>query len=460
MAEKKTESKEVAPAQPTAATQFERDLQEQRPKFLAALPDTIDIEKFERVIVTAINNNPELWTKADRRSLYNSCVQAATDGLLPDGREGALVIFNTKVDGKYVALVQWMPMIYGLRKRMRNSGEVNNSVAHVVYGNDRFKFFLGDDERIEHEPALQDRGELVGSYAIIKLKNGEVIHEYMSRQEIDEIRAASKAPNSPAWKNWYGEMARKSVLRRAAKAAPMESEDVHFLIRSEDYGAEPPTVEGSAEPIPDRPERGQIEDQREETEGEGADDDVPAYEFIDRFGEVRSTLHTEREYLEDLLVEMQDCKVPAAVLTVWDHNEDAVMSAGEALDEQQTAEWLDPVYDAYNAAREAADAPADDAAPDDQNGGDDDEAASESEEATDLTTFHIAVPLDDSEKPKWMVWYNEVVKAVQAAEKPASVDNIFEANKLHFEDMQKAERVNHRRLMSVLERRRKKLEAG
>uniref|UniRef100_UPI00195373C4 recombinase RecT n=1 Tax=Klebsiella aerogenes TaxID=548 RepID=UPI00195373C4 len=46
-------------------------------------------------------------------------------GLLPDGREGAIVEFSGKA--------QWMPMIGGLRKKVRNSGEIATWEAHVVY---------------------------------------------------------------------------------------------------------------------------------------------------------------------------------------------------------------------------------------------------------------------------------------------------------------------------------------
>lgn len=59
------------------------------------LPAHVTPEKFMRVVLTAISQNPELY-RADRRSLLTSAINAAQDGLLPDGREAAFVIFRTK----------------------------------------------------------------------------------------------------------------------------------------------------------------------------------------------------------------------------------------------------------------------------------------------------------------------------------------------------------------------------
>jgi hypothetical protein len=99
-------------------------------------------------------------------------------------------------------MVQYMPMIAGIRKRMRNTGQVLSADAHVIYAMDKFHQVQGDDPKIIHDPVPlgQERGQPIGAYAIIKLANGEVLREVMSRAEIEHIRKHfSKAPNSPAW---------------------------------------------------------------------------------------------------------------------------------------------------------------------------------------------------------------------------------------------------------------------
>lgn len=100
--------------------------------------------------------NPYLL-KAERRSLFGSAMKAAQDGLLPDGREGALVPFAGEVT--------WIPMIAGLRKKVRNSGEITTWDVVAVYENDKFEFELGDNPFIKHAPVLKERGELISSRA-------------------------------------------------------------------------------------------------------------------------------------------------------------------------------------------------------------------------------------------------------------------------------------------------------
>lgn len=208
------------------------------PQFEMVLPQHIPVDRFKRIAITAINRNPDLLA-ADKRTLFAACMLAAQDGLLPDGREGALVIFNTK--GKdaagrdiWVKAVQWMPMIYGITKKLRQSGEVAEFRSRVVYANDRFEFICGDEEKIVHVPTLEDdQGKMVAVYAIAKLTDGSVEREVMPKATVDKIRAASKSASGPAWNNWYDEMARKSVARRLAKRLPMSTEVEKVLMRDD-----------------------------------------------------------------------------------------------------------------------------------------------------------------------------------------------------------------------------------
>ncbi len=242
---------------------FELELAEYEPQIAAALPAHISPERFKRVVVTAINQNPALY-KADRRTLFTACVRAAQDGLLPDGREAALVIYRTKSKqtGEWKDAVQYLPMIAGIIKRMRNSGDVAAVDAQLVHQKDEFTYRLGDDPKIEHKPALADRGEPIAAYAIIKLTNGEVLREVMGRQDIEKVRSVSRAKDNGPWVDWWGEMARKTVLRRCAKRAPVSS-DLDEMIRQGDeeaYGQRGPqhTVE-----IPmGRPTRAEFQEPR------------------------------------------------------------------------------------------------------------------------------------------------------------------------------------------------------
>ena len=208
-------------------------------QFAAALPPHISVEKFMRVLMTAINGNPELAT-ADRRSLLESAMKCAQDGLIPDGREAALVIFNTNAAKKgapaqWIKKVQYMPMVWGIVKKIRNSGELATIAAHVVHEHDTFEYFLGDDEGIKHVPLLKgDRGAPIMVYAIAKTKDGGIYREVLTADDVGVIRNFSKSAEHGPWAGPFQlEMWRKSAIRRLAKRLPMSS-DLEELIRRDD----------------------------------------------------------------------------------------------------------------------------------------------------------------------------------------------------------------------------------
>lgn len=201
------------------------DVERMEGQFKLALPAHIPVERFARVVMTAVGSNPDLL-KADRASLLEASLKAAQDGLLPDGRDGALVIYGNKV--------QWMPMIAGILKKVRNSGELLSISAYVAHEKDKFFYRLGDDETIEHEPFLDgDPGKPRIVYAVAKTKDGGTYREVMTVAEVEKIRQVSKAKNAGPWTQWWGEMARKTVLRRLAKRLPM-STDLDDVIRRDD----------------------------------------------------------------------------------------------------------------------------------------------------------------------------------------------------------------------------------
>lgn len=212
-------------------------LEQRSSQFQAALPAHIPVERFKRVVLTAIQQNAKLVT-ADRVALFNSAMKAAQDGLLPDGREGALVIFNTKIkvngQDKWIDSVQWMPMIAGIRKKVRNSGEIATWDVKAVFQKDEFEYEEGFDPILKHKPYLDGpAGELRAVYSICKMKSGEASLDVMAKWEVDRIRAMSKAKDKGPWVDHYVEMAKKTVARRHSKVLPMNT-DLDDLMRRDD----------------------------------------------------------------------------------------------------------------------------------------------------------------------------------------------------------------------------------
>jgi len=208
----------------TPVDQVRTQLTAMTPQFAAALPKHVSPERFVRVMMTAVQTTPALLN-ADRRTLFASAMKASQMGLLPDGREGAIVTFKNQA--------QWMPMVAGVMKMVRNSGEISTWSVQAVYENDNFDFCLGDEEHITHKPALSGRGKLIAVYSIVSMKDGEKSREVMSVEDVNGIRARSRSGNSGPWVTDFAEMAKKTVVRRHAKRLPL-STDIDGAIREDD----------------------------------------------------------------------------------------------------------------------------------------------------------------------------------------------------------------------------------
>lgn len=231
-----TETKPKSPAE-----LVRHSLDRMAPEFAAALPPHVDVKKFIRVTMTAVQTTPALLD-ADRRTLFAAATRAAQMGLLPDGREGAIVTFK--------GACQFMPMVAGVMKLVRNSGEISTWSVQAVYENDEFDFELGDNERILHKPKRAERGRLIAAYSIVKMKDGEVSREVMGVDEIEAVRKRSRSGGSGPWVTDFPEMAKKTVVRRHSKRLPM-STDIDGLMREDDDLFMPPEPPAAApEPAP------------------------------------------------------------------------------------------------------------------------------------------------------------------------------------------------------------------
>jgi recombination protein RecT len=236
---------------PAQVSNLRVDLSRMTKEFESALPSQIPVDRFVRTIVTAVQMQPELL-EADRRTLFSACMKAAQDGLLLDGREAGLSIYNDRKNGGKT--IAYLPMVGGILKKIRQSGEISSIRAHVVYQGDEFDFELGDNERIHHKPNLTNQGDPVAVYAIAKFKDGDIQREVMSVAQVEKIRAKATGIGKNCWAAEWGEMAKKTVIRRLAKRLP-SSNDLDQVLASENASYEPITaVTVTEEAPPQQPE--------------------------------------------------------------------------------------------------------------------------------------------------------------------------------------------------------------
>ena len=198
----------------------------QKLEMAPVLPKHIPEEKFKQVVVTAVQKNPKLLD-LNRQSLFNACMDCAQDGLIPDGREAALV--------PYKGTVRYTPMIQGITKKARNSGEIATLDAQVVYANDEFDSWIDEKgAHFKHKKARGDRGEPILTYAYAITKDGAFYFEEIDETQMKAIEKCSPANNSP-WKGAFkDEMKRKSAMRRLCKYRLPSSTDIDRMMHRDD----------------------------------------------------------------------------------------------------------------------------------------------------------------------------------------------------------------------------------
>lgn len=198
----------------TVAT-FSKDLAAREKAFSSVLPAHVPVKKFMRTVVGAVQNNPDIL-KCTKDSIFQACQFAAQDGLIIDGREAAL--------GRFKNTATYMPMVKGILKKLRNSGQLSSIAAEVVHKNDKFSYNPGTGELIHEPDWFGDRGEPVGVYARAVLKDGATQTEVMSKNQIAKVRAVSRSKDNGPWKDWEEQMWRKSVLRRLCNYLPSSAD--------------------------------------------------------------------------------------------------------------------------------------------------------------------------------------------------------------------------------------------
>lgn len=208
-----------------------KDFIEQRQGAISALvPKHLNPERLMKVLLNSIYKTPKLQ-ECTPSSLLQCALTAAELGLEPGGALGHAYLVPYKETCTFIIGYR------GLIELMRRSGQLASIRAVVVRERDRFRYTEGLDQNIEHEPFLDgDAGALKYVYAVAKLKDGSVQCEFMTRQQVDAIRARSRSKDNGPWVTDFDEMAKKTVVRRIAKLLPLSSEAAKALeVDGDDY---------------------------------------------------------------------------------------------------------------------------------------------------------------------------------------------------------------------------------
>jgi recombination protein RecT len=197
-----------------------------RERIRVLLPDTVGLDKFLGIAATAFLENPDL-SDADPNTVMRGLLACADDGLLPNGRQAALVVFNTKVGNEWVKQASYLPMVQGIIYKL---GEYGWHVsAHVVKENDLIWEVTSEPPNIHHrELTVGDRGANIAVYAVARHRSGTRIQRVLYPPEVAKRRAISK--RQKAWDDWTDQYWEKTVVHDVADDLPLDPKERERIV--------------------------------------------------------------------------------------------------------------------------------------------------------------------------------------------------------------------------------------
>ena len=222
-----TSNRQVDTSRPT----MQQYIKQMEGEIKKALPSVITPERFTRIVLSALSTNPKL-AETTPQSFLGAMMTAAQLGLEPNTPLGQAYLIPFKNHG--ILECQFQLGYKGLIDLAYRSGEVSVIQAQVVYANDDFSYSFGLNPELKHIPAKSDRGDAIGVYAMFRTKDGGYGFEVMSMDDVRaHARKFSKAYGNGPWQTNFEEMAKKTVLKRVLKYAPLKSDFVRGMAQDE-----------------------------------------------------------------------------------------------------------------------------------------------------------------------------------------------------------------------------------
>ena len=192
----------------------------------AALPADFNIARFTQNSLALLNSNDVLKKFAKQygtAQIKVGLMRGAYLGLDSLNAEMYLIPYGSQLN--------FMPSYKGMVKLcMRYSTRPIKSIyAKCVRDGDEFEeVIIGGEPSINFKPVPFSDKQIIGVFGICNFADGGCTYEVMSRDEVEQCRKSSKAQNSPAWKSYWSEMAKKTVLRRLSKSITLDMDAKGF----------------------------------------------------------------------------------------------------------------------------------------------------------------------------------------------------------------------------------------
>lgn len=166
--------------------------------------------------------------KATQESIANALLDMVTQGLSPAKTQCYFIVYGNEL--------QMQRSYFGTVAALKRLSNVNKVKAEVIHQGDVFE--IGSNEDMEmvvtkFEPKFENIDKpIIGAFAMIKLEDGTVNYTVMTKAEIDKSWQQSRNKNNKVQQNFGQEMAKRTVLNRAAKMFINTSDDSDLLTRA------------------------------------------------------------------------------------------------------------------------------------------------------------------------------------------------------------------------------------
>lgn len=170
------------------------------------------------------SSNGNLLEKCSKESIANALLDMVIQGLSPAKTQCYFVPY-----GQTLKLTR---SYFGTMAVVKRLTGVKDIWANVIYDGDTFEIEIGENGReklVKHDTSFANRDNaIIGVYAIIQSESGEQFLTTMTKKEID--KSWSKAKTKNVQNDFPQEMAKRTVINRAAKAFINTSDDSDLLI--------------------------------------------------------------------------------------------------------------------------------------------------------------------------------------------------------------------------------------
>ena len=186
----------------------------------AALPEGFNKARFVQNCISFLNDNGAIFKKYSPQVIMAGLLKGAYLNLDAMSQEYYLIPYGDRLNFQtsYKGQIKLVKR-YSTRK-------IRDIYAKVIREGDEFsESIVNGVQTFSFIPKPLNNAEIIGAFAVIVYEDGSITYDVMNREEIDNTRKHSKAANSGAWREFFSEMAKKTVLRRLCKYVDIDFEN-------------------------------------------------------------------------------------------------------------------------------------------------------------------------------------------------------------------------------------------